>query len=174
VLHLCAATVTSRGVEIRPPVPSISKIPSFTNARRRVYLTATLADDSILVTDLDANPELLSRTVTSGSAADLGDRMILAPIALNSSLDPEAIRMLPGSGARGQRDGLVAFGGRRRSGCIATTVPGRGPCLPGTSRLARRQTARVDAQHSAARCGDATFVRKEPQHRKPSRPAGFA
>ncbi|MFF0249979.1 DEAD/DEAH box helicase family protein [Streptosporangium sandarakinum] len=105
VLHLCAATVTSRSVEIRPPCPPISMIPSFANARRRVYLTATLADDSILVTDLNADPALLTRPVTPGSAADLGDRMILAPIALNRGLDDEAVRVLARQFADGDRDG---------------------------------------------------------------------
>ena len=57
VLPLCAATVTSRGLEIRPPCPPINMIPAFASARRSVYLTATLADDSILVTDLDADPD---------------------------------------------------------------------------------------------------------------------
>jgi hypothetical protein len=71
VLPLCAATVTSRGVEIRPPCPPINMIPSFSRARRRVYLTATLSDDSILVTDLDADPAMVARPVTPGSAADL-------------------------------------------------------------------------------------------------------
>jgi hypothetical protein len=105
VLELCAATVTSRGVEIRPPCPPIRMIPAFARARRRVYLTATLADDSILVTDLDADPALLIRPVTPGSAADLGDRMILAPVALNPNLDDEAIRVLARQFADGDRDG---------------------------------------------------------------------
>ncbi|MFI7633917.1 DEAD/DEAH box helicase [Nonomuraea sp. NPDC049400] len=105
VLHLCAATVTGRSVEIRPPCPPIHMIPSFARARRRVYLTATLADDSILVTDLDAAPELLAHPVTPGSAADLGDRMILAPIALNPSMDEEAIRVLAHQFSQGDRDG---------------------------------------------------------------------
>jgi hypothetical protein len=105
ILHLCAATVTSRALEIRPPCPPINMIPAFARARRHVYLTATLADDSILVTDLDANPGLLARPVTPGSAADLGDRMILAPIALNRSLDDEAVRVLARQFAAGDRDG---------------------------------------------------------------------
>jgi hypothetical protein len=105
VLHLCAATVTSRGVEIRPPCPPVKMIPAFANAKRRVYLTATLADDSILVTDLDASPEKVTRPVTPGSAADIGDRMILAPIALNRNLDDEAIRVLARQFADGDRDG---------------------------------------------------------------------
>lgn len=105
VLCLCAATVTSRSVEVRPPCPPISMLPAFASARRRVYLTATLADDSILVTDLDADPKLLTQPVTPDSAADLGDRMILAPVALNRNLDDEAIRVLARQFADGDRDG---------------------------------------------------------------------
>jgi len=67
-----------------------------------VYLTATLTDDSILVTDLDANPELLVHPVTPGSASDLGDRMILAPVALNHN---EPVRKLAWQFSRGDRDG---------------------------------------------------------------------
>ncbi|MEU6572589.1 helicase C-terminal domain-containing protein [Streptomyces sp. NPDC046805] len=105
VLHLCTATVTSRALEIRPPCPPISKIPAFNRAKRRVYLTATLADDSTLVTDLDADPTLVSRPITPGSAADLGDRMILAPVALNPELDDTAVRMMARQFADGDRDG---------------------------------------------------------------------
>ncbi|ODU05876.1 MAG: DEAD/DEAH box helicase [Pseudonocardia sp. SCN 72-86] len=105
VLHLCTATMTSRGVEIRPPCSPIHMLPSFVHARRRVYLTATLADDSILVTALDAAPAPLARAVTPGSAADLGDRMILAPVALNPSLEDESVRILAKQFSVGDRDG---------------------------------------------------------------------
>jgi hypothetical protein len=105
VLHLCAATVTSRNVELRPPCLPIAMIPAFHKAARRVYLTATLADDSILVTDLDADPKKLQQPVTPGSASDLGDRMILAPVALNPNLDDEAILVMARQFADGDRDG---------------------------------------------------------------------
>ncbi|MGW4370129.1 DEAD/DEAH box helicase family protein [Nocardia takedensis] len=105
VLSLCAATVTGRGIEIRPPALPINVIPSFVHAKRRVYLTATLSDDSVLVTDMDAAPATLTRVITPGSAADLGDRMILAPVALNPSLDDEAVRVLARQFADGDRDG---------------------------------------------------------------------
>ncbi|MGY1583249.1 DEAD/DEAH box helicase [Streptomyces sp. MN13] len=105
VLHLCTATATSRAIEIRPSCTPIDRIPSFVNARRRVYLTATLADDSALVTDFGADPDLVARPVTPGSAADLGERMILAPVQLNPGLDPEAVRVLARQFADGDRDG---------------------------------------------------------------------
>lgn len=104
-LRICTAMVTFRGIEIRPPVPPIGMIPSFMNARRRVYLTATLADDSILVTDLGADASHLATAVTPGSAADLGERMVLSPVALNPQLDDEAVRKLAAQFSIGDRDG---------------------------------------------------------------------
>lgn len=105
VLHLCSATVTPRDIEIRPPCPPIETIPSFAHAKRRVYLTATLADDSVLVTDLDANPAEIVHPVSPGSAADLGDRMILSPVTLNSELDDTHVRELARQFSLGDRDG---------------------------------------------------------------------
>ncbi|MFK0025685.1 DEAD/DEAH box helicase family protein [Streptomyces sp. NPDC090798] len=105
VLHLCTATATSKAIEIRPSCTPIDRIPSFVRARRRVYLTATLADDSALVTDFGADPALVAKPVTPGSAADLGERMILAPVALNPDLDNEAVRVLARQFANGDQDG---------------------------------------------------------------------
>ncbi|WP_234314157.1 hypothetical protein [Streptomyces sp. NBRC 109706] len=86
------------------PAP-IDRIPSFVRARRRVYLTAMLADDSALVTDFGADPKLVAKPVTPGSASDLGERMILAPRALNPGLDDEAVRVLARQFADGDQDG---------------------------------------------------------------------
>lgn len=80
-------------------------IPAFHQAKRRVYLTATPADDNVLVTDLDADPAKLRHPVTPGSASDLGDHMILAPVGLNPDLDDEAVRVMARQFADGDRDG---------------------------------------------------------------------
>lgn len=104
-LSLCTAMFSSRGVEIRPPCPPIDKIPSFVNAKRRVYLTATLSDDSVLVTNLKADPRNLAKVVTPGSAADLGDRLVLAPVDLNPNLHDDTVRQLAKGFSIGDRDG---------------------------------------------------------------------
>lgn len=104
-LDLCTVMVSSRGIEIRPPCPPIAKIPSFVNARRRVYLTATLSDDSVLITTLKADPAHLGQVVTPGSAADLGDRLVLAPVELNPTLDDGTVRLLAKQFSRGDRNG---------------------------------------------------------------------
>ncbi|MFB9685981.1 DEAD/DEAH box helicase [Amycolatopsis plumensis] len=104
-LQLCTVMFSSRGIEIQPPCPPIDKIPSFVGARRRVYLTATLSDDSVLVTNLKAAPKNLEHVVTPGSAADLGDRLVLAPVQLNPNLTDDAIRQLAKQFSLGDRDG---------------------------------------------------------------------
>lgn len=92
ILPICIAVVTAGAIEIRSPFPPISAITSFAEARRRIYLTATLPDDSVLVSHFDATPESVSRAITPPSAADLGDRMILAPQEINPTIKPDEVR----------------------------------------------------------------------------------
>lgn len=54
------------------PARQIEKLPSFHEADRRIYLTATLADDSVLVTHFDADPASVGNSIVPESAADLG------------------------------------------------------------------------------------------------------
>lgn len=55
-LRICNVAVSAKEVEVAPPCPPIDQIPSLANATRRIYLTATMADDSILVTHFGARP----------------------------------------------------------------------------------------------------------------------
>ena len=73
-------------------MPPIDRITSFSEARRRVYLTATLADDSVLVTHFDADARAIAEPITPNAASDLGDRMILSPQEINPSISEEEIR----------------------------------------------------------------------------------
>jgi hypothetical protein len=78
-LSLCSAAVTADGFEIRPPCPPIERIPSLVKAKRRVFLTATLPDDSVLVTHFGATAVAAENPITPKTADDIGDRMILVP-----------------------------------------------------------------------------------------------
>ncbi|AEM88742.1 DEAD/DEAH box helicase [Streptomyces violaceusniger] len=92
VLPICRAVFTADKLEVQPPYPPISKIASFARARRRVHLTATLADDSVLVTDFAADPETVGAPITPTSAGYLGDRLILAPQDISTSIKEPAVR----------------------------------------------------------------------------------
>lgn len=92
VLPTCRVAVSARSIEIAPPCPPVGMIPSFDRAKRRLYLTATLADDSVLVTHFDASPESVRVPITPRSADDLGDRMILTPSQTFPDADEEEIQ----------------------------------------------------------------------------------
>ncbi|MHA6795911.1 DEAD/DEAH box helicase [Pseudonocardia bannensis] len=86
VLELCRVVFTGMEVTITPPCPPISHITEFADAKRRVYLTATLADDSVLVETFGANPESVRKPIAPPTAGDIGERMILAPQGINPGL----------------------------------------------------------------------------------------
>jgi len=91
-LRICEATLTSIGLEIAPPLPPVQKFPSFADAKRRVYLTATLANDSALVTHFDADASTVAEAIVPDSAADLGDRLVLVPQELVPDLKDADLR----------------------------------------------------------------------------------
>jgi hypothetical protein len=94
VLPLCDVAISADGVEIAPPCPPVEMITSFARAKRRLYLTATLADDSVLVTHFGASPETIRKPITPGAADDLGDRMILTPLQTFPDAEEEEVKRL--------------------------------------------------------------------------------
>lgn len=81
-------------LEIEPYFPATDLIQSFRRAKRRIYMTATLADDSVIVTHFGANAKKLSLPIVPSSSQSMGERMILMPQELNSDLTAEDIRGL--------------------------------------------------------------------------------
>jgi hypothetical protein len=91
-LSLCQCVFSGRALEISSRCLPIEQIPSFVNAQRRLYMTATLADDSVLVTDLNVQAGSVEKPVTPKSAGDLGDRMIITPQELNPDTTDDDIK----------------------------------------------------------------------------------
>lgn len=92
VLHLCRVVFTDKAVTITPPCPPIRHVTGFAEAERRLYLTATLADDSVLVTDFSADADSVGKPIAPVTAGDIGERMILAPQEINPALAESDIR----------------------------------------------------------------------------------
>jgi hypothetical protein len=91
-LPFCSAVITSDSIEVQPPIHPTDVLTGFAAAKRRVYLTATLADDSVLVRHFGATPESVVSPIFPSSAGDIGDRMILMPEQLCPSASPEDVR----------------------------------------------------------------------------------
>ena len=78
-LHLCRVGISTHQIQIGIPFPTIDSIPTIRAADRRVYMTGTFPDTTILVTHFSADPTSVSRPITPSTASDIGDRMILIP-----------------------------------------------------------------------------------------------
>lgn len=91
-LRLCDVAFSPSGIEIRLPRPDLGVVPAFTQANRRIFMTATLADDSILTTKMDVKSDCVTKPIVPASASDLGDRIILTPIETSSIVQADDVR----------------------------------------------------------------------------------
>lgn len=78
-LSVCHCLFSRSGVSITPLFPPVDMLPTFDEAKRRIYMSATIADDSEIVRTFGAAQEAISKPITSMSLAGVGERMILVP-----------------------------------------------------------------------------------------------
>ncbi len=78
-LHLCHALISSTAFTVTPVLPLVNSFPTFADAPRRIYMSATIADDSEIVRTFDADPRHVNNALTSRSLAGISERMILIP-----------------------------------------------------------------------------------------------
>jgi type III restriction/modification enzyme restriction subunit len=90
----CQCVFEGRKLEIAARCLPIDRILSFARAKRRIYMTATLADDGILVTRLQAEPNSIADPIRPKGAGEIGDRMIIAPHELNDAITDDDVKAL--------------------------------------------------------------------------------
>jgi hypothetical protein len=94
ILPQCRCVIGGQYLEIEPYFPATDLIQSFRRAKRRIYMTATLSDDSVIVTHFGADPNKLGQPIVPSSSQSMGERMILMPQELNSDLTTAEIRAM--------------------------------------------------------------------------------
>jgi len=75
----CHCLISAREICITPIQPLVHLLPTFEDCRHRVYMSATIADDSSIVRTFDANPKTVRDPIIPETLAGVGERMILAP-----------------------------------------------------------------------------------------------
>ena len=78
-LEVCHCLFSKSSVSITPIFPLVDLLPTFENCERRIYMSATIADDSEIVRTFGASRRAVSKPITSESLAGVGERMILVP-----------------------------------------------------------------------------------------------
>ena len=82
-LAVCHCLFSQTDITITPIFPMVNLLPTFQDCPRRIYMSATIADDSEIVRTFDASPEAVGKPITSESLAGIGERMILVPALMN-------------------------------------------------------------------------------------------
>jgi hypothetical protein len=94
LLRQSRCIVGGQRLEIEPWFPAVNLFQSFRRAKRRIYMTATLADDSVIITHFGVDSSKLGKPIVPSLSQSMGDRMIILPQELNSSISVSDIRNL--------------------------------------------------------------------------------
>lgn len=139
----CHALISKDRFVITPFYPMVDLFPSFTNCPRRVYMSATVADDSSIIRTFDAEFKSVSNPISPTSLAGVGERMILIPDL--TRMRSSDVEMFVKSQAKSvARDaGVVILTSSRSSSKkwskVATIAHGDA-VAPAVSKLVRRTT----------------------------------
>lgn len=90
----CNCVISARCIEITPKSIPISKIASFEQAARRIFMSATLADDSLFVSAMGLKKSDITNIITPEKANDIGERLVLFPKHLNAQLDDNSVKQM--------------------------------------------------------------------------------
>jgi len=91
MLDKCLCVLSGGALEIAPYLPPLHLFKSYDNAACRVFMSATVADDSFLVKGLGLAPEVVSKPLTYEKEKWSGEKMVLIPSLIDESLDRGAI-----------------------------------------------------------------------------------
>ena len=86
--HLCHLLISRQKVSITPIFPLVDMFPSFDECSRRIYMSATIADDSDIIRTFDASIDQVSKPISSTSLAGVSERMILVPELMDIGNSP--------------------------------------------------------------------------------------
>ncbi|MEI2313657.1 DEAD/DEAH box helicase family protein [Bacillus nitratireducens] len=91
-LELANCIITGQEVLISLEYLPIEIIPSFDECQHRVFMSATIDDDSILISHFNIKKSEIEEAVTPKNANDIGERMILIPQEINPQLTENQLK----------------------------------------------------------------------------------
>lgn len=83
-LEHCQCNVSGTQFEIEPYAPPISAFQSYTNAKQRVFMSATVTDDSFLVKGFRLDEKAILRPVAYDKERWSGEKMVLVPSLIDA------------------------------------------------------------------------------------------
>ncbi|MGO7530591.1 DEAD/DEAH box helicase family protein [Rhizobium leguminosarum] len=86
-LRFCQCIFSGAAVEIEPQIAPLEAFGSYWRAKHRIFMSATVTDDSFLVKGLQLSPETISDPLTFSKEKWSGEKMVLVPSMMHEELD---------------------------------------------------------------------------------------
>lgn len=90
-LEYCTCIFSGKNIEIVPRLLPLELIPSFHNTKRRIFLSATLTEDAILIRDMGIDPESVRHPLIYTDEKYSGERLIVIPSLIDEKMNRERI-----------------------------------------------------------------------------------
>ena len=91
-LKLSHCYISAKEISIIPNCTPIQKITSFDEAKRRIYMSATLPDDSPFSTVMGVDFDKKMAVISPEKANDIGERLIVVPKIINKDITEFEVR----------------------------------------------------------------------------------
>jgi hypothetical protein len=91
-LELANCIFTGKNILISLDYIPIEVIPSFNECPHRIFMSATIDDDSILISHFNIDKNEIKKAVTPKNANDIGERMILIPQEINPNIKEDYLK----------------------------------------------------------------------------------
>ena len=91
ILAECLCVMSGEGLEIAPHLPPLDLFGSYRNASHRVFMSATVADDSFFVKGLELSQQIIENPLIYADESWSGEKMVLLPSLISSALTRETV-----------------------------------------------------------------------------------
>lgn len=110
ILPICDCVISGSKLQIAARVAQPHTLPSFGTAKRKVYLSATLLDDSQLARDLGVSVENITSQIKPNEFDDLGERLIVIPADVDHELGTKFAKSIATGSTKINRVVIVPMG----------------------------------------------------------------
>ncbi len=91
LLPQCQSVVSGGAIEIESSIAPTHMFKSYTDAAHRIFMSATVTDDSFLVKGLQLSPETITKPLIYEKESWSGEKMILIPSLIHDELNEQEI-----------------------------------------------------------------------------------
>jgi len=109
ILPSCQCIFSGAAVEIEPYIAPLEAFGSYSEAKHRIFMSATVTDDAFLIKGLKLQPSTITKPITYVKERWSGEKMVLIPSLISDSLDRDMVVSTFGRPLAARKYGVVGL-----------------------------------------------------------------